>query len=123
MPKLTIQQASEWLSIPKSTLRFWEKEFPLLISPERTRGGQRRYTVKDLIVLDTISTLKKRGLTLNQIRKHLRNSTEEQNGIDPILIDELTEKLTSVVRREISNFLLNEGQLFDGGADSSKKRT
>ena len=105
MTRLTIQEVSERLSLPKSTLRYWEKQFAGLIVPERTRGGQRRYHVKDLAVFEAISDMKKYGLSLARIRKRLIRSSRTYQEIDPVLIDELTERLTGVLRQEIYDFL------------------
>jgi UDP-N-acetylglucosamine 4,6-dehydratase len=52
--KLRISQVSEQLDLPVSTIRFWQKEFEGLVRPERTNGGQRRYSEKDLRILAQI---------------------------------------------------------------------
>jgi len=40
----TIGEIGRTLSIPVTTLRFYEKEFPSLLRARRTAGGHRRYT-------------------------------------------------------------------------------
>ena len=52
-----IQEVSEKLQIPKSTIRFWETEFPELLRPERTKGGQRRYSAADVANLMQIKKI------------------------------------------------------------------
>ena len=59
---LTIQQLSLRLNIPKPTLRFWEKELDGIIVPLRTRGGQRRYSVQHILIIEEVTNLKKRGI-------------------------------------------------------------
>jgi len=43
-----IQEVSKKLHVPKSTIRFWETEFPERVTPKRTNGGQRRYSDEDI---------------------------------------------------------------------------
>jgi DNA-binding transcriptional MerR regulator len=40
----SIKEASELTDVPPHTLRFWERKIPGFLRPERTTGGQRRYT-------------------------------------------------------------------------------
>ena len=54
---LKIKQVSEELGVPVSTIRFWQKEFAEFVSPERTDGGQRRYSEGDLAALVQIKDL------------------------------------------------------------------
>lgn len=103
--QLTIQSVAEKLRLPKSTIRYWEKEFSGLIAPERTSGGQRRYSVKDVAVLEAIRDLKKSGLPLARIKQRLMNRDTVENGLDPGLIDQLAETIAGAVRREIYNLL------------------
>jgi transposase len=50
----SIWEVSEKLGVPKHTLRFWEKELNGLLVPQRTRGGQRRYTPANVAILAEI---------------------------------------------------------------------
>ncbi|MBC8392232.1 MAG: UDP-N-acetylglucosamine 4,6-dehydratase (inverting) [Deltaproteobacteria bacterium] len=69
-----IQEVSEKLQIPKSTIRFWEKTFSNFIQPGRTNGRQRRYSDSDIDYLKKIKRLlyeKKRSIDETQyILKH-----------------------------------------------------
>lgn len=40
----SIKETSELTDVPTHTLRFWERRMPGFLNPERTTGGQRRYT-------------------------------------------------------------------------------
>lgn len=51
-----IQEVSELLSIPATTLRWWEEVFPMF-NPNRTEGGQRRFTVADVRMAEKIKEL------------------------------------------------------------------
>lgn len=101
MQKFTIQSVGEHLQLPKSTIRYWEKEFLGLINPQRTAGGQRRYSIKDIAVLEAIQDLKKSGLSLSQIKQQLTKETNIDKGPETALIDQLAESIASAVRREI----------------------
>lgn len=67
-----IQEVSKKLDVPKSTIRFWETEFPGLIQPARTSGGQRRYTESDVKNLTKIRELiRKKNKSVKQAREIL----------------------------------------------------
>lgn len=109
MQKLTIQVVSERLQLPKSTIRFWEKEFSDFITPERTSGGQRRYSIKDMAVIEAIRDLKQSGLSLAQIKARLTSNAQVDQRLDPSLADQLADSIAGMVRREIYN-LLRQGK-------------
>ncbi len=46
--KFGIGDVSKICSVPTHTIRFWEKEFGVYLSPARTTGNQRRYTDSDI---------------------------------------------------------------------------
>lgn len=49
-----IKEVSEITGVPSHTIRFWEKDFGTYLKPERTTGGQRRYSDKDIEVIEQI---------------------------------------------------------------------
>ena len=99
----TIQQLSQKLKIPRPTLRFWEKELEGIIVPLRTRGGQRRYTMKQYIIIEEIKRLRDKGINLAEIKKEL-NKTHSGAHSASKEIDQLAEKLASIVKAEVYNF-------------------
>ena len=101
----TIQQLSMMLKIPKPTLRFWEKELEGALVPLRTKGGQRRYTIEHISILEEIQKLKNEGLRLTDIKRTLGNgeSTLHQN-LDLNGMDILIERIAKVVGKEIAGF-------------------
>jgi len=105
LPNITIQSASERLALPKSTLRYWEKALPALIRPERTAGGQRRYTLKDMAVFETVRDLRKAGYSLVQIKERLGEGSENGPELDPLTIDAFAERIASAFRRELYHLL------------------
>lgn len=51
-----IQEVSELLSIPATTLRWWEDVFPMF-NPNRLPSGQRRFTQADVKIAEKIKEL------------------------------------------------------------------
>ncbi|MBW2570209.1 MAG: MerR family transcriptional regulator [Deltaproteobacteria bacterium] len=104
----TIQQVSTKLNIPKPTLRFWEKELEGILVPLRTRGGQRRYTVENIAVIEEIKKLKKKGMSLPEIKRKLSNGNREgtQNSDR---VDFLVDRVAEVVTAEVNRFFERVG--------------
>jgi len=78
-----IQEVSERLEVPPSTVRFWEGEFPEFVKPRRTSGGQRRYSERDIASLSLIKELLHiNNRTIDQARRILRKGNTEMDTID-----------------------------------------
>jgi DNA-binding transcriptional MerR regulator len=101
----TVNQVSEKLSIPKPTLRFWEKELADIIIPLRTIGGQRRYTSTHLTTLEKIRELRNTGKSLPEIREILGNGFEKTHPVGQLDIERLSKRIAEVVKDELENFL------------------
>jgi DNA-binding transcriptional MerR regulator len=100
---------SEKLSIPKPTLRFWEKELDGNIVPLRTPGGQRRYNEAHLAVIKKIKGLREEGINLSEIRLILNNNDPEiNNHLDDDDVELLTNRITEIVRYEINRYFQNK---------------
>ena len=105
----TIQEISRKLDIPKSTLRYWEKEFDGLFAPIRTNGGQRRYSAEHITIINEIKRCRIRGMSLENIKmKLIRNHKDKE--IKPGLegIDNLADRVAEVVKNEVYSFLRRE---------------
>ncbi len=77
----TINEVSEMLDLPSSTLRYWEKEFNVL-KPRRTSAGIRRYTEKEIEFLKKIHYFTKEcGYSLEGVRKVMKTGTQQY--LDP----------------------------------------
>lgn len=73
----SIREVAEKIGEPQSTLRFWEKEIPLL-NPGKSAGGTRRYVQKDIELLQQIKFLiDEQHLTLEGVKERLLNHSEE----------------------------------------------
>ena len=82
---LSINEVSKRLSVPAHTLRYWEKQFPVLIRPTTGAGGRRYYrteTFERLVVLKDL--LYSRGLTIAGVKKLMRDGDLPKN-IDDLL--------------------------------------
>lgn len=82
---LSINEVSKRLSIPAHTLRYWEKQFPVLIRPTTGAGGRRYYrteTFERLVILKDL--LYSRGMTIAGVKKLMRDGDLPKN-IDDLL--------------------------------------
>lgn len=69
-----ILEVAEMLGVPQSTLRWWEREAPLL-RPMRTKGGQRRYTASNLETLRWFKSLVvDRNMSIAAAIEHIQSS-------------------------------------------------
>ena len=105
----TIQQISRKLNIPKPTLRFWEKELDGIITPLRTPGGQRRYTLEHIGLLQKIQRMRKQGMRLSEIKTKLNGlNAGVKLPTHPVDFEVLVERVTEVVKTEIYRMLNHE---------------
>ena len=74
----SIQEVADHFAVNVSLLRFWEKEFDS-INPNKTKGGTRQYSKKDVQDIAVVYRLvKDKGLTLDGARQALKtNKTDE----------------------------------------------
>jgi DNA-binding transcriptional MerR regulator len=102
---LTIQEVSQRLDISKHTLRFWEKELDGIIIPLRTKGGQRRYTLEHLFIIEEIKRLKRKGMSLLGIKRKLNNNHKDNDeGTEPQEVDILANQIAEIVRRAVYRY-------------------
>ena len=74
----------------------------------RSAGGQRRYSDDDLTALASVDAWRKQGLSLAQIREQLFQGDSLDTALNLNAVEQLTERITMYVRREIYNFLKPE---------------
>jgi len=94
----SIGEVADLFDVNASLIRFWEKEFEILI-PHKNKKGNRLFTQKDLDNLNIIYDLvKERGYTLNGAKEMLRAEK----------IDETTKKMEVINSLEnVKSFLLD----------------
>lgn len=68
-PFYTIGQVSSLLGMPQAALRRLDDQE--IVSPERSEGGQRRYSREEVDRLREVATLTEEGVTLAGVRKVL----------------------------------------------------
>ena len=103
---MTIQEASRLVDVPRHTLRFWEKELGGGLVPQRTSGGQRRYTEEQVITARLVKGLREKGYRLAQIKEMLgpRPAGEQKDPTNES-IDRLVRSVAEIVSREVFRFL------------------
>ena len=90
-------------------MRFWEKELDGLIVPLRTQGGQRCYTPEHLFSIEEIRRLKRKGLSLVDIKNKLDNSyNAEEGNSNPKRVDLLADQVAEIVRSAVYKFFEGE---------------
>lgn len=104
IPALTIKQVSQKFNITRPTLRYWEREMAGVLTPLRTQGGQRRYTLQHLLIIEEIKGLKKKGLSLIDIKNILNNkyntdSKHSNSDKTDLLADQILEIVKSAIYR------------------------
>jgi DNA-binding transcriptional MerR regulator len=106
LPTLSIQEVSSRLNVSKHTLRFWEKELEGVLVPLRSRGGQRRYTQKHLLLIQEIRGFKQRGLRLAEIKMRLngRHDPKAENSIEQ-KIDNIAAQIAEMVKTALYSLL------------------
>jgi len=79
----TIGEVSNLLQVKPHIIRYWESEFQQL-NPGKTRGGNRKYSPRDIELLRTIhDMLHNQRYTIQGARKKLRDTAhkEEQSVV------------------------------------------
>jgi len=67
---LRIGEVADLIAVPVHTLRYWERIFREELSPSRTRGGQRRYSLADLERIGEVKRLlKEEGYSIKGVKR------------------------------------------------------
>lgn len=99
----TIGEMAKTLGVPTSTLRFYDKK-GLLPFIERSSGGIRMFTDKDLECLRIVECLKQSGMSLDDIRDFIRMTMQGDETIDERLA--MFKKREKEVEAQIENLKL-----------------
>ncbi len=90
---LSIGQLEKMLSVPASTLRFWEQEVPFLM-PSRTKSGRRCYSLSEVVLIARLKHLAlDRGLGLSYTQRILEYELLYQDQELRANIKQLREEL------------------------------
>lgn len=93
-----IKEVSEMLSIPISTLRFWESEFKQL--DPTVMNKQRRYTSSDIEMIKSIHyLLRVKGLKIEAAKSELENRTKLTNKLSALeRLEAMRSELDSIIK-------------------------
>jgi DNA-binding transcriptional MerR regulator len=73
----SIKEVAAQIGESESTLRYWEESFPDMINPARNERGGRSYKESDIEDVRMIQHfIRDRGLTLDGVRKKLKNNKD-----------------------------------------------
>jgi DNA-binding transcriptional MerR regulator len=67
---LTIAEAAEQTGLTTHTLRYYERDGLMLVSPERSTSGHRRYSEGDLTWIQLITRLRSTGMPIRDVRRY-----------------------------------------------------
>lgn len=105
---LRIGDVAEIIKLPIHTLRYWESMFRDMVSPCRSKGGQRRYSEKDIEkILEIKRLLKKEGYSIAGAKRILKNGERNDGLISPYRRLEnnwsrIAQEITELIRERLS---------------------
>ena len=92
-PLFTVGQVAEMLAIKRAFLR--RVDDLQVVSPQRTAGGQRRYTRYEIRIIQQVVTMADEGITLQAIRRIIE--LERQLAAVTRERDELARRLADLL--------------------------
>tara|TARA_B110000014_G_scaffold34215_1_gene21689 strand:+ start:853 stop:1185 length:333 start_codon:yes stop_codon:yes gene_type:complete len=85
----SIGDVAKIINVKTSLIRFWENEFEIL-NPKKNKKGLRKYTDKDISILQKIYSLVKiDGFTLDGAKKSIKNDNNKKENQS--IIDKLSD--------------------------------
>jgi DNA-binding transcriptional MerR regulator len=90
LPQLTklyysIGEVADMFHVAASVIRYWETEFPVL-HPAKNSKGERKFTAKDIEILQQIYHLvKEKGFTIDGAKKELESRKAEKKEMGLLL--------------------------------------
>lgn len=94
----SISEVAQQFDVNESLLRYWEKEFPTLITPKKAGGNIRQYRKEDIENIRLIYHLvKEKGMTLAGAKQRLK-----QNKETTVHTADIVERLTKIKEELIS---------------------
>ena len=74
----SISEGARMFDVNESLLRYWEKEFPTIISPKKAGGNIRQYRKEDIENIRLVYHLvKEKGMTLQGAKQRLKVNKEK----------------------------------------------
>lgn len=100
----SIGEVAKMFNVNTSLIRFWEKEFPM-IKPKKNKKGNRLFTPKEVMKINTIYTfVKVKGYTLDGAKKAIKSKEPldletADNSVDNTNQEAIIKKLTEIKKR------------------------
>ena len=95
----TIGEVAEKLEVNTSLIRFWESEFEIL-NPKKNKKGLRKYTEKDIQILEKIyHLLKKEGFTIDGAKKAFKRKKEINSESFQSQLENIKNKLIEIMKK------------------------
>tara|TARA_Y100001958_G_C21143845_1_gene481788 strand:- start:747 stop:1076 length:330 start_codon:yes stop_codon:yes gene_type:complete len=95
----TIGEVAEKLEVNTSLIRFWESEFEIL-NPKKNKKGLRKYTEKDIQILEKIyHLLKKEGFTIDGAKKAFKRKKEINSESFQSQLENIKNKLIEIRKK------------------------
>lgn len=123
MNNKSLKHIRKLFGFTRQQLHYWRKN-GLIAAPQKTGGGHYRYEFQDLVVLKTIHTLKKHGISTYRIRRSFETIKSMFGGtINPFIKKRVMvygQNIVFVHRGKIYDALSGQAYLFDLGQDLKK---
>ena len=95
----TIGEVAEKLDVNTSLIRFWESEFETL-NPKKNKKGLRKYTNKDIKILEKIyQLLKKEGFTIDGAKKAFNKKNKSNIKSFQFKLENIKNKLIEIRKK------------------------
>jgi DNA-binding transcriptional MerR regulator len=112
IPLYTVGQVADMLAVKQAFLRRVDEL--QVVSPQRSAGGQRRYTRVEIRIIRQVATMADQGMTMSAIRRiieleqELAEATRQRDQLVARLAEVLAER--DGLARELSRWLRRDGQ-------------
>lgn len=92
----TISQLEQLTSLPASTLRYYESEFPAYLRIQKTAGGHRRYSEENVQrYLHLKHLIHEKGMSIREVKRSLAADEDPEKIREEMdLLLKVTEELT-----------------------------
>ena len=95
----SIGEVAEKLDLNTSLIRFWESEFEIL-NPKKNKKGLRKYTQKDIEIIEKIyHLLKKQGFTIDGAKKAFKSKEETDSETFQSQLENIKNRLIEIRKK------------------------
>jgi DNA-binding transcriptional MerR regulator len=103
---MSIREVSDLTGVLPHTLRFWEKQMPEILRPERTPGGQRRYSMQMAERARMIKRLSdEKRYSLASIRGRLATANRPEEPVLGARRRAAAEQMVDLIVNEVTGLL------------------